>query len=131
METKFRRNTKQRQAILAELCARKTHPTANELFHAVRDRLPRISLGTVYRNLEVLAETGQVMKMRDGGQETRYDGNPLPHAHLRCSSCGRLFDLEMSAPDLDRLVGTEISGCLVTAVTVTLDGICTPCRSRS
>jgi len=128
VETKARRNTRQRQAILEELGTRKSHPTASELFRSVRGRLPRISLGTVYRNLEVLAETGQIVRLYDGGAEARFDGNPLPHAHIICASCERLVDLDIVVPDLVRMSGTEVSGFLITGHTVNLLGICASCR---
>jgi Fur family ferric uptake transcriptional regulator len=131
VDTKHRRNTRQRQAILETLRARKTHPTAGEIFHAVRDQLPRISLGTVYRNLEVLAENGLVMRLSGTGPEIRFDGNPLPHTHVRCESCGRLADLDLDVPVLDRLLGSEVGGFLVTSHTLTLHGVCVSCRSRS
>ncbi len=62
----------------------------------------------------MLAETGQVVKVFDGGPETRFDGNPLPHAHLHCSSCERLLDLDIALPDLAAMNGTEVSGFLIT-----------------
>jgi Fe2+ or Zn2+ uptake regulation protein len=129
MDTKSRRQTRQRQAILEELRARRCHPTASELFQAVRGRLPSISLGTVYRNLEVLAETGQVVRMRDGGAETRFDGNPLPHAHIYCTSCEQLVDLDVVVPELAQLTGAEVVGFLITSHHVTLHGICDTCRN--
>jgi Fe2+ or Zn2+ uptake regulation protein len=127
VETKLRRNTRQRQTILDELCATKSHPTASELFQTVRRRLPRISLGTVYRNLDVLTASGQVMKLHEGNQEARFDGNPVPHAHAFCTCCERLSDVNLPAPELAQLEGLKVDGFLVTAHTVTLHGICASC----
>ena len=127
---KLRRNTKQRQAILDVLCASTSHPTAAELFQEVRQRVPEISLGTVYRNLEVLAESGHVVRVHDGGHEARFDGNRHPHAHIQCTRCGRLADVEVALPDLAALSGSQVGGFLVTEHALTLRGICSDCRTN-
>ena len=87
------RMTKQRQVILEELCKVKTHPTADEMYQMIRKRLPKISLGTVYRNLEILSDLGMVLKLDVGGTQKRFDGNVDPHHHIRCSQCGCVSDL--------------------------------------
>jgi len=87
------RNTKQRRVILEELEMVKTHPTASELYELVRKRLPRISLGTVYRNLEQMAVVGKIQKL-EGGREARFDAELHDHTHVRCIECGRMDDLE-------------------------------------
>ena len=97
------RLTNQRQVILEELRNVKTHPTASELYDMVRQRLPRIGLGTVYRNLELLADCGIINKLETGGEQKRFDGNPGPHYHIRCTTCGRVDDIDM--PLLENLDG--------------------------
>ncbi len=94
------RMTRQRKVILEELCKVNTHPSADELYAMVRKRLPRISLGTVYRNLEILSESGDIQKLEPGCSLKRFDGNPAEHCHVRCVSCNRIVDAPM-APDLD------------------------------
>lgn len=89
------RITHQREIILDELKALKSHPTADELFELVRKRLPRISLATVYRNLEWLCQQGIIQKIEVGGRQKRFDGNADLHYHIRCTSCGRVDDVEM------------------------------------
>ncbi|MCB2188370.1 MAG: transcriptional repressor [Deltaproteobacteria bacterium] len=91
------RMTTQRTVILEELAKLKTHPTAGELCQIVRRRLPRISLGTVYRNLEILSKSGMVQKLNVAGQEMRFDGDISSHYHIRCVDCGRVADLELKA----------------------------------
>lgn len=86
------RMTRQRQVILEELCSVYSHPSADEIYEMVRKRLPRISLGTVYRNLEILAESGVIQKLEFGGNLKRFDGNPHQHYHIRCVLCDRLVD---------------------------------------
>ena len=87
------RSTRQRKVIFEELCKLTTHPTADEMYQIVKKKLPRISLGTVYRNLEVLSKTGAIKKLRFGEDSMRYDGNTKRHYHASCLSCGRLDDL--------------------------------------
>jgi Fe2+ or Zn2+ uptake regulation protein len=84
--------TRQRKVILEELCKVDTHPSADELYAMVRKRLPRISLGTVYRNLEILAENGEIQKLEPGGTLKRFDGKTESHYHLRCIRCDRVVD---------------------------------------
>ena len=86
------RLTNQRQVILEELRKVTTHPTASELYDLVRQRLPRIGLGTVYRNLELLSERGIIKKLETGGEQKRFDGNPYDHYHIRCIQCDRIVD---------------------------------------
>jgi len=110
---KFQRNTRQREAILEELRRMCSHPTAAELHAAVREQLPRISLGTVYRNLELLVEMGQVRKLEVGG-EARFDGNLEAHSHFRCERCGRLNDLYGPPVELDLTRVNQTAGCQIT-----------------
>ena len=70
------------------------HPTADEVYQVVRKRLPRISLGTVYRNLDVLSESGEISRLDRCGAQYRFDGDLEQHYHIRCSSCGRVDDIE-------------------------------------
>jgi len=98
---KILRKTEQRRVILEELCRLRTHPTANEIYEIVRKRLPRISLGTVYRNLEMLSESGMIQKLEMAGTQKRFDGIVGNHYHVRCLECGRVEDV--SSPPLSEL----------------------------
>jgi len=80
----------------------KDHPPADEIYKRVRRRLPRISLGTVYRNLDLLAEHGMIGKLEFAGSQRRFDGKTDNHYHVRCTVCGRVED----AP-LDPMTGLE------------------------
>lgn len=126
---KIRRHTPQRAVILEELCSTKEHPTAAELFALVRRRLPRVSLGTIYRNLEVLHEDGLVRKLELAGTETRFDGTVTPHYHVRCRSCGCVRDLP--APLHDKLVTTplETGGFSIEGHRLEFYGLCPVCRA--
>ncbi len=92
------RMTRQRRAILEALAGMRTHPTAHEVHRMVRRRLPRISLGTVYRNLELLSERGLIGKLEAGGSRRRFDADVREHYHVRCLGCGRVADVSVRLP---------------------------------
>lgn len=120
--------TAQRQVILDELRKLKSHPTAGELCQIVRKRLPRISLGTVYRNLEILSRVGAIQKIDVSGVEMRFDGTVDNHYHLRCLDCGRVMDVEMpTLAGLEQTVG-EHSDFEVLGHRLEFLGRCPACR---
>jgi len=128
------RKTPQRRVILELLLERRWHPTADELFQAVRLRLPRVSLGTVYRNLEMLSEAGVIGRMESATGPRRYDGCVEKHAHVCCLRCGSLEDLSFKGPPLRDVLksltgGSERtkSGFLITGHRVEFEGICPRC----
>lgn len=125
------RNTKQRSVILDELQKLTSHPTAAGLYEIVRRRLPRISLGTVYRNLEFLSQKGVVQKLDFGGDEARFDGNPSRHDHVRCLKCGRVADIHFHPLDLSASNPNDFSGYCVSGYRLELLGICPTCQGRS
>ena len=84
--------TNQRKVIMEELCSVTTHPTAQDLYDMVRKRIPDISLGTVYRNLDTLSNSGLVLKFEKAGQR-RFDGDMSAHHHIRCIKCGCIDDV--------------------------------------
>ncbi|TDA69497.1 MAG: transcriptional repressor [Clostridia bacterium] len=95
--------TRQRKIILDTLRQTKSHPTADWVYEQVRKECPDISLGTVYRNLGILKEAGDIMELSYGSTYSRYDGNPANHYHFVCADCGRVLDLDMPVvADLDR-----------------------------
>ncbi len=92
MKKKFRM-TRQRRIILEELRNLHSHPTADEVYDIVRKRMPRISLGTVYRNLEILSQWGLAQKLDLAGNRRRFDGSTDDHYHVRCVRCGEIEDV--------------------------------------
>lgn len=104
------RMTQQRRVILEELRKHNIHPTADTLYDIVRSRLPRISLGTVYRNLEILTALGEIQTLDVSGSQKRYDGNPFKHYHIRCMQCGRVDDAPIApmAQLENELYGTTV-----------------------
>ncbi|MGR0481438.1 MAG: Fur family transcriptional regulator [Candidatus Electronema sp. V4] len=90
------RLTMQRQILLEELKkVQNHHPTACELYDMVRKRLPRVGLGTVYRNLELMVESGVIVKLEVGGSQKRFDAETEPHYHIRCSRCNKVENIEV------------------------------------
>jgi Fur family transcriptional regulator, ferric uptake regulator len=87
------RQTLPRKIILQEIKNLTSHPTADEIYAMVRKRVPRVSLGTIYRNLEILCQEGLIQKLDVGGTQRRFDGRTENHYHFRCLWCGRIFDL--------------------------------------
>ncbi|MGD9581716.1 MAG: transcriptional repressor [Vampirovibrionia bacterium] len=87
--------TPQRMIILEELSKLKSHPTADQLYELVRKKMPKVSLGTVYRNLEYLSKEGVIQKLESGSGQKRFDYNEKQHYHIRCVECDRIDDLEI------------------------------------
>ncbi len=124
------RTTRQRQTILEEICKMTSHPSADEVYEAVRRRLPHISLATVYRNLEVLAERGMIQKLEFGGFQRRFDGNAKNHFHIRCVSCGRIDDV-MNEPMLRlEMKPRRMNRYEVLGYRLEFSGLCPKCRKK-
>ncbi|MBW2029667.1 MAG: transcriptional repressor [Deltaproteobacteria bacterium] len=100
--------TPQRKVILEEVCKEGEHLTADEIYDRVRKRLPRISMGTVYRNLDLMASQGLIRKLQPDYPQMRFDGNTRDHYHLLCMRCGRISDAPVAHSDnaLEILEGT-------------------------
>jgi len=124
----LQRNTRQRQVILEELQKLTSHPTAVGLYQIVCRRLSKISLGTVYRNLDLLTRTGIIQKLEFGSEEARFDGNSAPHHHIRCVKCGRVDDIH--GPPLELLGGMrdDFNGYCVLGHRIEFFGVCPQCK---
>ena len=96
-----RKHSKQRDMIMEFLMTRKDHPTADVVYSNVRLKNPNISLGTVYRNLTLLADTGEILRLQVGDGVDHFDADTSPHYHFICSDCGSVIDLEMD--DIDSI----------------------------
>ena len=86
--------SKQRECIINNLRSRRDHPTADMVYESVRMEQPNISLGTVYRNLSLLADQGQILKISTGAGPDHFDGFTDPHIHFVCRYCGGVSDVE-------------------------------------
>ena len=132
LEAKGHRFTEQRAAVYRYLASTDSHPTADEVFLAVRNEVPVISLATVYKSLETLVGCGLASKLSYGDGSARYDGRTDPHHHARCIACSRIIDipgaldpaevegLRDAAPDFE-----------ITEVRLELTGSCRDCAGES
>ncbi len=87
--------SRQRECIKQFLCSRTDHPTADAVYRGIRESCPNISLGTVYRNLSLLASLGEIQKIVCDGGADHFDAMIEPHYHVVCRRCGRVEDLPM------------------------------------
>ncbi len=121
------RNSKQRDAVLDVLKACRDHPTADIIYSRVREKIPNISLGTVYRNLGQLCSEGMIIAIGIGEDRVHYDGNPLEHVHFYCKSCGGIFDFDYDSGISNMLAQ---KGCEIHSCKIVYDGICENCRDN-
>ena len=96
------RHSKQRDVIMQFLSTRKDHRAADVVYMNVRKEFPNISLGTVYRNLTLLAELGEIQRLRLGDGMDHFYADTSPHYHFVCSECGSVIDLEMQSIEFPR-----------------------------
>jgi Fe2+ or Zn2+ uptake regulation protein len=123
------RMTKQRKAILEVLKNTDSHPTADSIYDEVKKNIPNISLGTVYRNLNVLHTMGKIMILDYGGTYSRFDGNPENHYHFHCEECGQLFDINHPVMDeIDKTVEDDTS-FTVNFHRLEFYGLCNKCKN--
>ena len=122
------RMTRQRKLILEEFKAAGKHSTADDVYARVRTKLPRVSLGTVYRNLDILTRAGRIRKIDVGGGRKQYDGGMHRHYHVRCVECGRVGDIGADRiGDLDA-AAERTSGFDILGHELVFQGTCGQCR---
>ena len=120
--------SRQREAIKEFLAHTKEHPTADTVYMHIREKHPNISLGTVYRNLNLLVEQGEIIKINCQDGSDRFDGNPKPHYHFLCKDCGRVSDIEMESIDhILKIAGAGFGGRVEGHVTY-FYGLCPECN---
>lgn len=125
------RFTEQRASVYRYLCGVESHPTADDVFTAVRGEIPDISLATVYKSLETLVCCGLAAKLTYGDGSARYDARLDPHHHARCLECGGVVDVpgQLDPEVLDRL--GPVDGFGIEGYRLELIGHCRPCRSAA
>ena len=116
------RYSRQREIIYDIVLETNCHPTADWVFNSARELVPKISLGTVYRNLNQLAEAKMIHVIQDGNV-VRYDGNIKNHDHLRCTECHTLYDVKVLPKNLKKKV-QENYNFEVQNSSLTLEGVC-------
>ncbi len=124
------RMTNQRETILAELKNSGQHLSADELYERVRRAIPRISLATVYRNLEILAAMGIVAKLEVSGRAKRFDYDVSRHDHIFCIECHRFDNIEVKREDIEPIAPATAAGYSVTGYRLEFAGICPECQKK-
>ena len=125
-----KRATRQLEQVFTALQGDPTHPFADEIHRRVRKKLPRISLGTVYRSLQRLVEDGKIRTVLLGKRVARYDPETSDHDHFICESCGRVIDLFLKRARRIDLTSLANDGYVVTTHNVTVYGMCQVCAVR-
>lgn len=144
------RMTVQRQVLLDVLRERSDHPRVAEIYRSAKERLPKISLGTVYRNLRAMAKDGHIRELSDDAT-FRYDHDTSPHLHIRCLECGVMEDIAgessdtipeaiesdagditavTNSPDMDRGAEPEFDGWKLVGVIQEYIGYCPKCAKE-
>lgn len=125
--------SRQRESIKACLMSRHDHPTADALYMSIHEEFPNISLGTVYRNLNLLTEIGEAIKIPTPNGGDRFDGRVEPHNHFLCTKCGRLLDLELDMKNIEevnQMAGTNFDG-IIQSSSILFYGECGDCIKKS
>jgi len=120
--------SKQKKLIYDIVASTMTHPTADWVYERARGEMPRISLGTVYRNLKTLTAEGLLMEINTTRGPARYDANVSRHSHLRCVECNRLEDISESESTF--VPKSRLRRYQILEYRVELIGICPDCRNR-
>lgn len=121
------RMTIQRQLILDTVKEFKGHPTAKEVYELLKVHFSGISLGTVYRNLNLLAETGEIKKITVSDEADRFDSMTHQHYHLRCKHCGKFFDIDMNYFEVIDQAVQQQSGYQIDRHSILFEGLCKDC----
>ncbi|MGN0451437.1 MAG: Fur family transcriptional regulator [Acutalibacteraceae bacterium] len=125
-----KRNTIQRALVLETVNKLQNHATADEIYEAIISEHPNISRATVYRNLKLLSEMGEIRRLEIPGGPDRFDHRVHKHCHVKCEKCGRLFDV-----DMDYISGLENNirdsrGFDFTGYDIIFRGICPECKEK-
>lgn len=124
------RNSKQRNAVLKVLGKKNYHPTVDEIYSVVKDDFPKISLATVYRNVEQLCQMGKIWKVEIADGPSRYDGNMDKHFHICCERCGEVADAAIDGNVAELIDPSGVADkFIVTGYRVEFYGICSRCRN--
>ncbi len=123
------RNTKQKEAIMEVLRGTTSHPTADWVYSEVRKEIPNISLGTVYRNLRLLCQSGEILELDLCGNLSRFDARQDDHYHFRCEECGQVFDVD---EPVDKKIDGRIAlktGFVIIYHKLEFRGVCRKCQN--
>ncbi|MCL1906291.1 MAG: transcriptional repressor [Clostridiales bacterium] len=118
--------TKQKRVVYDVLSSTKSHPTADWIYQQARREVPDISLGTIYRNLQVLLTEHRICELNYGKGQSRFDANPMPHYHFVCEECGQVIDFPDAAPPVSSNLLSQAPG-LVRNYRLECYGLCHKC----
>ena len=122
--------SRQREAIYNFLTTRKDHPTADLVYTNIRQEYPSISLGTVYRNLQLLTSIGKIQKIKVGDGTDHFDADISPHNHFYCRKCGSVIDLDMDSIDeINSIAAKNFDGKIESHI-ICFTGICGRCLKK-
>ena len=123
--------SRQRESIKENLMHRTDHPTADMVYSDIRKIYPNISLGTVYRNLALLSDLGEICRLPGLEGADRFDGNTSPHNHFTCKHCGAILDLAIEDTNQIQLhAGKHFNG-IIENYRVNFYGTCEQCMKKS
>jgi Fur family peroxide stress response transcriptional regulator len=121
------RITPQRHAVLEYLLTSLTHPTADEIYKALENKFPNMSVATVYNNLRILRELGLVKELTYGDDSSRFDSNMMDHYHIICDDCGKIVDFHYPSLDEIESLAEKVSGFEISHHRMELYGKCDAC----
>ena len=130
MEVAARRRTRQRRLVYEAVASTDVHPTAEWVYERVRREIPRVSLGTVYRNLQLLVADGK-LKAWSRGRTTRFDADVTVHDHFVCDACGLLLDVEQTPETLAAEKKLRARGHTIETRVPEFHGFCRDCRRHN
>ncbi|MGM0444945.1 MAG: Fur family transcriptional regulator [Bacillota bacterium] len=124
------RMTKQRKTILNVLKNTTSHPTADWIYEQVKKEIPNVSLGTIYRNLNLLSEMGKITVINYANDQSHYDGNTEGHYHFRCNQCQKVYDLhvELFEKEINNIVEKN-TDYKVSEHRLEFYGVCPDCQN--
>jgi Fe2+ or Zn2+ uptake regulation protein len=125
------RKSQQRERILEILKETKSHPTADWIYMRLKEEIPDLSLGTVYRNLKVLMEQGHIQKLPFGSTFDRFEAKIAPHYHLVCEKCGLVEDFEMPQYSSINSQAEKMSAFKISRHRIDFFGLCEKCQDKT
>lgn len=124
------RVTPQRQAVLEYLIGHRSHPTADEIYHALSPSFPSMSVATVYNNLRLFTEIGFVQEMKYGDASSRFDFAAKPHYHAICTNCGKVVDFFYPSLEDVEIAASQLTGFKINDHRLEVYGLCPDCQEK-
>ncbi len=128
LQERKHRNSKPRELVRAIMFSGKLfHPTADEVYTQIKKQKSDISLGTVYRNLNLLSQSGEIRKISGVGEQDRFDYCTTAHSHFKCTCCGSVNDIFMVPRCFNKL---NDDGYIIDSTNIILSGLCPKCAKK-